>query len=250
MLCHHNWRQARATFEEILSKHPTSFALAGLAEMYIAENRILKAQECAWEAWRLSPLASSLGGFLCWCVYLGGDLRQVLDLIAQIRSGGGDGGYISTIEALVLIQSGSAAQNLTRLKKTAADYPQSCTLQGILGYAYGAANEIEKAKDKQTHLSHGPAANRKSNGYALAIVSLGMGNHEDAIAALEAASAEGSLWSLGFQSDPILKPLSNNPRFQRLVNKIGISTHFSTGSTFHQLSSRPFLERVMAGENS
>jgi tetratricopeptide (TPR) repeat protein len=68
MLYNRNWRQARASFEEILSKRPSSFALEGLAAMNIAEGRILKAQECAWEAWRLNPLVGSLGAFLCWCV--------------------------------------------------------------------------------------------------------------------------------------------------------------------------------------
>ena len=61
MLYHFNWRQARAAFEEILSKRPSSFALGGLAAMYVAEGRILKAEERAWEAWRINPLVSSLG---------------------------------------------------------------------------------------------------------------------------------------------------------------------------------------------
>ena len=40
MLYNRNWRQARAGFEEILSKRPTSFALAGMAAMHIAEGSI------------------------------------------------------------------------------------------------------------------------------------------------------------------------------------------------------------------
>ena len=118
LLYNRNWRLARASFEDILSKRPSSFALAGLAAMYVAEGRILKAQECAWEAWRLNPLVNSLGAFLCWCVYLSGDFQQVLDLVSQIRSGGGDGGLVTCVEALVLIQSDSVAEYIGRLEAT------------------------------------------------------------------------------------------------------------------------------------
>ena len=250
MLYRHNWRQARATFEEILSKRPSSFALAGLATMYVAEGRILKAEECAWEAWRINPLVSWLGGLLCWCVYLSGDLQQVLDLIAQIRSGGGDGSFVTAIEALVLIQSGSLSVNLARLEKVASDFPQNHTLQGILGYAYGRSGEINKARNKHAHLVHSSETNRKSDGYALAIVSIGLGNFEEAIVRLEAAYAEGTLWSLGFRSDPILKPLAGDPRFGRLVNKIGITNQFRSVPAFQHSASRPFLEIALVGENT
>ena len=249
MLYHHNWRQARATFDEILSKRPSSFALAGLAALYIAEGRIPKAQECAWDAWRLNPLVSSLGGFLCWSVYLAGDFKQVLDLIAQIKAGGGDTGVSSIIEALVLIQSGSVPANLSRLEKAASDFPNNHTLQGILGYAYGLSNEIEKARNMHGSLVHWWETNRRSNGYPLALVSMGLGNHEDAIDWLEAACSEGTLWSLGFRSDPILKPLSNNPRFLRLVGKIGTSPSLPTISTFPQPSPRRYMESALVGEN-
>ena len=55
----------------------------------------------------------------------------------------------------------------------------------------------------------------------LAIVSMGLGNHQEAIAWLESAYAEGALWSLGFRSDPILKPLAGDHRLFGSSNKIG-----------------------------
>jgi hypothetical protein len=249
LLYNRNWRQARASFEEILSKRPSSFALAGLAAMYIAEGRILKAQECAWEAWRLNPLVSSLGAFLCWCVYLSGDSKQVLDLVAQIRSGGGDGGVVTCVEALVMVQSDSVSEYIGRLEMAASDFPQNHTLQGILGFAYGVTGDTGKAKIMHAHLARCSESNRKSNGYALAIVSMGLGNLDEAIPSLEAAYAEGALWSLGFRSDPILKPLADDPRFLRLASRIGVSTQFRTVSTIQQSVPRSLLETVLVGDN-
>jgi serine/threonine-protein kinase len=249
MLYNRNWRKARAGFEEILSMRPTSFALGGMAAMHIAEGSILKAQGCAWEAWRLNPLVSSLGGLLCWTVYLGGDFQQVLDLVAQIKSGGGDGGLVTAVEALVLIQNSSVAANLGRLEKAASDFPQNQTLQGVLGYAYGISGEMSKARNKYANLAHGSETNRKSNGYALAIVSLGLGNNQEAIEWLETAYAEGTLWSLGFQSDPILKPLAGDSRFKRLMSKIGVTTQHPADTGFQKPVTRSFLEGVQVGEN-
>ena len=249
-LYNRNWRQARASFEEILSKRPSSFALEGLAAIYIAEGRTLKALECAWEAWRLNPLVSSLGAFLCWCVYLSGDFQQVLDLVKQIRSGGGDGGLVTAVEALVLIQGDSVQENVGRLEAAASDFPQNHTLQGILGFAYGVTGETSKARSMHEHLTRCSETNRKSNGYALAIVSMGLGKPDEAISSLEAAYTEGALWSLGFRSDPMLKPLADDPRFVRLVSKIGVSTQLRTVAKFQQSVTRSFLETALVGENS
>jgi serine/threonine-protein kinase len=249
MLYNRNWRQARAGFEEILSKRPSSFAMSGLATMHIAEGRIPEAMECAREAWRLNPLVCPLGALLGWILYLSGDFRQVLDLVTQIRSGGGDGGFVTAVEALVLIQDGPVKANLGRLEKAASEFPQNCTLQGILGYAYGISGEKNKALMKHAHLVHCSETNRKGNGYALAIVSMGLSDDQEAISWLETAYTEGALWSLGFRSDPILRPFRGNPRFQRLVGKIGITTPYLAEPDSQWRTSDPFLEGALAGRN-
>ena len=112
LLYNRNWRQARAGFEAVAHATPSSFALSGLTAMDVAEGRIPEAREHAWQAWRLNPLVSSLGAMLCWIVYLSGEFQQVLELSTQIRSGGGGGALLASVEALALVQSGSIATNL------------------------------------------------------------------------------------------------------------------------------------------
>jgi tetratricopeptide (TPR) repeat protein len=245
LLYNRNWRQARAGFQELLSKHPSSFALAGLAAMHIAEGSLLKAQSCAWEAWELNPLVSSLGAFLCWAAYLGADYQQVLDLVSQIRSSGGDGSFVTAVESLVLIQNGSVTANLGRLEKATSEFPQNHTLQGILGCAYAISGEKGEARKKYAHLAHCSETNRKSNGYGLAIISIGLGNHQEAIGWLETAYAEGALWSLGFRSDPILKAFRGDPRFESLISKIGVPAHYRAEVGFSGLGTRSLLEGAL-----
>jgi tetratricopeptide (TPR) repeat protein len=250
LLYNRNWRQARAGFEEVVSLRPSSFALAGLAAMDIAEGRIPEALRRGWDAWRLSPLVHSLGAFFSWIVYLSGDFQQALDMVAQIRFAGGDGNLVTTIEALALIQEGSVEANLARIEKAAADFPQNQTLQGILGYAYAVTGEKNKAWRKHAHLAQSSETHRKSNGYALAIVSMGLSDSQKVIAWLETAYAEGTLWSLGFRSDPLLRIFRGDPRFERLVSRIGVAAPLHAEAAYPGLVSHPYLEGVLAAENS
>jgi len=249
LLYNRNWRQARASFEEILSKRPTSFALAGMAAMHIAERSLLKAKACAWEAWRLNPLVSSLGGILCWAMYLNGDFQPALDQVAQIRSGGGDSAFLTAVEALAFVQEGSLSGNPARLEKAASDFPQNHTLQGILGYVCGISGQKARAQNLYVHMARQSETNRKSNGYALAIISIGLGNHREAAEWLENAYTEGSLWSLGFRSDPMLKPLASDHRFMRLSNRIGGTQPYCAEMEFQAPVARSFLESALVGDN-
>lgn len=248
LLYNRDWQSARRGFDEVLSVRPSSFALAGMAAMDVAQGNVEKAYSRAWEAWRLNPLVSSLGAFVSWIVYLNGHFQQSLDLVAQIRSGGGDGGFLSVVEALAFIQSGSVSAKLDCIEKASSKYPLNHTLQGILGYAYWASDQPAKARKVHKQLADSTAMSGHSNGYGLAIVSLGLGNCQEAIGWLEAAYAEGTLRSLGFRTDPMLKALSGDPRFQRLVDKIGFGPHLQMDTGFLGLSNLPNLGSILVGE--
>jgi hypothetical protein len=179
-------------------------------------------------------------------MYLGGDFHRVRDLVAQIRTGGGDGGLVTSVEGLILLQDGFVRSGLGRLESAAATYPQNPTIQGILGYAYGILGEERKARDSFARLARCFEATRKSSGYALALVCLGLDERQDAISWLESAYAEGTLWSLGFRSDPMLRPLKGDPRFERLVSRIGSTNSFPTFTTHPGHRGRPVLTGSLA----
>lgn len=249
MLYYRNWQSARTGFEEAVNQRRSSFSLAGLAAIDIAEDHGPRAQSRAWEAWRLNPLVSSLGAFLCWTVYLNGQFHQALDLATQIRSGGGDGGFLTAVEALALIQAGPASTTLNRIERAASNFPLNHTLQGILGYAYGASGNKSEAAKTYERLARSAEMNGKSNGYGLAIASMGLGNHRGALGWLETAYAEGSLWSLAFRSDPMLKSFRGDPRFEQLAGKIGSPTRHQAEASLLGLPSQTLSDRVMAGKH-
>lgn len=249
-LHYRNWRQAKVDFDEVISRQPSSFALAGRAALHIADGRTADALECAWEAWRLSPLVRSLCAYVCWVLYLGGDFRQVADLIGQIRAGGGDGALVTSVEALLLVQDEAAGANLARLEEMAQEMPFNQTVIGCLGYAYGVLGEGDKARRKLHDLAHSPENRRKGNGYAMALICMGLNDREQAASWLEAVYAEGTLWSLGLRSDPMFRPLRKELKFERLLDRLGTLGAFQPAVQFPVPPSNRFLGRALVTENS
>jgi thioredoxin-like negative regulator of GroEL len=216
------WRQARAGFEDVLSEQPRmSFALAGQALLHIAEGDLTSASRCAWEAWMQNTLVSTSGILVCWSKYLQGDFERALELVSQVRGSGGCGATIGAIEALALIQAGSTKTSTDRIEAIAAEFPRSQPLQGALGHAYATTKQIGKALDVLQNLEHPSTQKKPNNPYGRALVLIGLGDVRQAAPWLETAYAEGSLWSLGFGSDPVLRRLSGDPSFDLLLQKIG-----------------------------
>jgi len=250
LLYHRNWRQARSRFEEVVSKRPSSsFARSGLALSRLADGNTEEAVECAWESWRLNPLVRSLSGLLCWFTYLNGEYERVLHLSEQMRCANGDGPVTGMVEALVLAQEPISEANLARMEEAAQEQPQNQLLHGIVGYAYGLAGEEAKARMKQDQLLTWAENGRKSKGYSLALVLLGLHEEKEAISWLETSFSEGSLWSFGFRSDPMLRCLRGHPGFERLLSKIGAPLPYRAPAIRTSVSG-VMLSRAPVGENS
>jgi tetratricopeptide (TPR) repeat protein len=225
MVYERKWRLARANFEEVLGRQPRNgFALAGLALLQIAEGDPSAGCKWAWEAWKQNTLVCALGSLVCWSIYLSGDFDQALELVAQVRSSGASGALLAAIEALALIQTGEGGLDQRRIEALAMEFPQSQILQGTLGYAYGVWGQMDKAWAIYRNLEQMKAQKKRNNAYGLALVLLGLGRGQDAVEWLEAAYAEGALWSLGFRSDPLLGTLGGDPRYEMLLRKIGATT--------------------------
>jgi hypothetical protein len=239
------WRQARSGFEDVLSKQPRmSFALAGMAVLRVAEGDLASAFHCAWEAWMQNTLISSLGAIVCWSKYLQGDTERALELVAQVRGSGGCGATIGAIEALALNQAQSTKTGIDRIEAIAADFPRSQTLQGALGFAYAITKQTGKALDILQNLEQPNAQKKPNNPYGRALVLIGLGNGRQAMPWLEAAFAEGSLWSLGFSSDPALRRLRGDPSFDLLLQKVGIPANKPVQS----LRPLEFIVRAASGD--
>ncbi len=219
------WRQSRAAFEDLLREQPSNFlGLLGRALLHVADAEFREASRRAWEAWSLNPLVSSTRFLLCWIPFLAGDYAEALELAAQFKATGSSGAMLAAVSALALSRSAPPALAIEQIESLAAEFPQSRTLQGIVGYARGISGQSKKASQMLATLLEMSERKKNSCGYALALTLIGLGRKQEAIPWLEASFEQGSIWSLGFRSDPILKPLRGDQRFESLLRKIGCHT--------------------------
>jgi len=222
LMCEHQWLQARQGFEWVLKHQPrSSFAMGGMALLQVAEGDPACASEWAWKAWQQNVLVSALGALLCWCQYLSGEVSAAFEWLSQVRMTGGSGGFIAIVESLALLQAGDLAAAIERIEELAEERPNNRTLQGVLGYACAIDGQLNKARMLLDTISNPGPQNTKNNAYGIALIHIGFGDKQAALRWLEIALEEGSIWSFGFASDPLLARLRGDHRFDALLCKIG-----------------------------
>jgi len=219
------WRQARRGFEAVLSRYPEHpFSMSGLSLVHVAEGDLAGASKWAWDAWHTNTLVGAQGTLLCWVRYLAGEYEAALEMASQLRMGGGHGANAGMVEVLALLRSAQVAEQMERIEGIAGEFSQNQTLQGALGYAYARTKQTGKAWEILTWMEQMQAQRKRRDAYGLALIHLGLGNEQEAVRWLEQSYAEGSLWSLGFRSDPMLKVLRGDPRWEMLVRRIGAAS--------------------------
>jgi thioredoxin-like negative regulator of GroEL len=218
-------RQARAGFEEVLSRQPDcSFALGGMALSHVAAGDLDGAKVWAWKAWQQNTLVPILGSLVCWIEYLAGANEAAIDMAEQMRMGGGCGGILAIIDSLALIEAGPSVARLKRIAALASESPHSLTLQCVLAHASALSGKRARAREIFATIEPLNAQKKRSNAYGMALMAMALGNDMEAIRWLETSFAEGSLWSLALRSDPILNPLRDDPRFQTLIRRCGVES--------------------------
>ena len=214
------WRRAREGFEEVLQYQPrSSHALTGRGVLQAAQGSLDAAARDLEEAGKQYSLASVCTSLLCWVQYLARDFEQAMDTAAQASAGGDNGAITAAVEAFALIQSGIATSSLRRLEGMARTFSRSLVIQGALGYAYAVSDHAGRAREMLHNLNR----MKGESLYPIALVLIGLNEKSQAMVFLEQAYAEGSLWSLGFRSDPILQPLRDDSRYEARLRKLGHS---------------------------
>lgn len=212
------WKRAEEGFNEALDRDPNSaHSLTGQALLQIADGNLTAASRNLSEAWRQNTFASVTTACLSWSHYLAGEFDLARMTVSQASASGEGGALISAVEALSLLQSPPISHKLRRIEEIARRHAGCLIVQGVLGYAYGVSDQPGRARE----VLHGMDRMKGDAHYPLALVLLGIHEWQQSLSCLEASYAEGSLWSLGFRSDPILQPLRDDPRLERRLRKLG-----------------------------
>ena len=217
-----DWLGARRGFDQCLTQRfPTARAIVGRALLHVAEGCPKAACSMLLEITRRRALSAIAMALFCWSEYLAGEYAYALALVEQARASGQTGLILDTVEALICLQLEEPDALIARLSTLVADSPHVDLLRGALGYAYGLRGEVRRAAKTLDAMMH-PATHGKSpDPYAVALVLTALNERHSAVQWLEQSYQEGSLWSLGFPSDPILAPLREEPSYQMFLGRSG-----------------------------
>lgn len=227
----HNWQAARRYFSEALAHNPLfGPALVGRALLYIAEGSLAEASDLLLEASSQTPLSAPTAILRCWNAYLGGQTAVARSLIAQARLVGHSGPVLDAFEALCLLDRDNPDSSLDHILALAAQPKPHPLLLGVLGYCYAVAGQTHDAQVILQNFMQSRATGRQDFGYPLALVFLGLHDRPNAMRWIKQAYMDGSLWSLGFNSDPLLASLRNDNLFQTQWASLIYSSPQSTDS--------------------
>jgi len=104
----------------------------------------------------------------------------------------------------------------------------SPTFLGALGYAYGRSGDKGRASQLISQLRE-ISLQRYVSSYDLALIYVGLGENDKALESLEAAYEERSSWMIFIQVTPEFDGLRTDPRFMRLLRRMGLSVRLRRG---------------------
>jgi tetratricopeptide (TPR) repeat protein len=220
MVAQRDWEGARRGFDEVMNSPTVIHTLAGRAVLHIAEGSLKEASCILTEAVQQFPLSAAMQTWYCWNEYLAGEYDNVIEQIELIQASGRIGPIVAAIEALTCVQTEKPDSFIGRIEALAADYRNHDVVRGALGYAYGVAGQEEKARHILDAMAYAGGRTDSRAPYAAALVLIGLNEREEAVKRLEQSYREGSIWSLGFRSDPILAFLHNDPHYQLFMSNV------------------------------
>ncbi|WP_263353012.1 tetratricopeptide repeat protein [Acidicapsa acidisoli] len=226
MVSKRDWQSARRGFDAALKHHPAcTSCMGGRAMLHIAEGSPKEASALLLEVAQLNALSSLAMALYVWSQYLSREHANVLLQIEQAKASGQYGLVFDAVEALASIQLEDLEAQIERIEAMAADSPRNDVVQGALGYVYSATGQRLRASEILDAMAYREAHEQGHEPYAKAIILVGLNEPQKAVQLLEQSYREGSLWSLGFLSDPILDKLRDNPYYQLFLSKVSYPAH-------------------------
>jgi serine/threonine protein kinase/tetratricopeptide (TPR) repeat protein len=92
---------------------------------------------------------------------------------------------------------------------------------GLLGWGYGRAGRRSEAEDILRRLTEA-SRHRYVEPLDFAMTQIGLGNADAAFASLDKAVTDRNGWLIYLNADPMFDPIRNDPRFAKLVARVGL----------------------------
>ena len=221
-MCEADWRGAEAGYLQALSLNASNeTALRAYALMLALQSRHAEALACAERARDLEPLCLAMNTALAWTRYLVGDhegamldCRHALEVDPELLSA-------RRVLAAALLQVGRARDAAAELEiglNQADSHPVVLSwlihIRAMMGDRPAALLLLERAR--------GLEASRYVPPFHMALAYLGLGQIDDAFAALDQAWLDRDPAFACIDADPRYQPLRSDPRYRELLARVNL----------------------------
>lgn len=214
-----DWTGAEQAFQQAIELNP------GYADAYqrygmllVARGRFEEATVQFDHAQALDPLSLITKTISGYAYYYGRRYDAAVERFQEVIEMDRNYSMAHFRLGLTYAQQGKFDEALAELQ-TSSQLSGDRDVVAALGYVHGLQGDAPAAVDALEELKRRETAGFVS-AYDKALVNLGLGDYQQALAWLEEAYKERSYWLIYIQIDPALDPLRTNPRFAELLDQV------------------------------
>ena len=217
-----NWDGAGKEFERALELNPNDATLRHRYSRYLSSlGRVDEALTQMARARELDPLSLIIKANVGVIRYFGRQYDQAREQMMAVLRESPDFSVAHWGLGLVYEQTARNREALAEFEKAVALSHRGANSVASLGHAYAVNGNREGAQKALGELRE-RAKKEPISAFQIALVNVGLGDKDAALAALEEAYRERSTLLTYLKMDPRFDPLRGDPRFQDLLRRIGL----------------------------
>jgi serine/threonine-protein kinase len=213
-----DWPAAEAAFQRAITLDPQNAnGYHWYAHCLIVQGRTDEALAASKRALELDPIEPNITGHLGWHYYYVRDYDRAIEYLRPVVEMDSKGWSAHRLLAMVYAQKARYPEALVEVRAGTIVAPDKSTLVAMLGYIHGVSGnkrEAQNVLDRLTEL----AKQKYVSPYDLAVVHMGLGQDDEAVAELRKACAERSPHLILLRVEPIFDRLRSDPRFAQVLN--------------------------------
>ena len=175
-------------------------------------------------AQELDPLSDLIDFAVGAILYWSRKPEQAIEHYQRVLELNPNFGVVYWFLADAYVEKGDFASAIATIENAPIALSDPVTLSAA-GHAYGKAGERRKALEILSELER-QSSQESEPAFFIAQIFLGLGDHEQALAWLEKACDERSVWLIWLGVDPKFDPLRSDPRFEDLLRRVGLPHSF------------------------
>lgn len=221
---HFDWDFAGAEreFKRALELNPSNADIRhDYAHYLMAMGRVEESMAETKRAVALDPIGTTLTSCLCWHSFAARQYDDAVRLATQFLASEPDNAWEHTILGWTYEQKQMSDDAIAQFQNAVGETQSRSFFLAALGHAYalaGRRNDAEKVLQTLFQRS------QKSyvSAFDVATIYAGLGEKDKAFTWLDKAAAERSSFLVYSKWEPRLDPLRSDPRFERLLTRIGL----------------------------